>query len=44
MTYNEIGDILWRTRLKEENEQLFYKLRDKSKEIISLMCMYDIKL
>ena len=44
LTYYEIGDILWRTRLKEENERLFYKLRDKSKEMISLMCMYDIKL
>lgn len=44
LTYYEIGDILWRTRLKEENERLFYKLIDKSKEMISLMCMYDIKL
>ena len=44
LTYHEIGDILWRTRLKEENEQLFYKLRDKSEEMLSLMYMYDIKL
>ena len=44
LTYYEIGDILWRTRLREENEQLFYKLRDKSEEMLSLMYMYDIKL
>ena len=44
LTYDEIGDILWRTRLKEENERLFYKLRDKSEEMLSLMYMYDIKL
>ena len=44
LTYYEIGDILWGTRLKEENERLFYKLRDKSDEMLSLMYMYDIKL
>lgn len=44
LTYYEIGDILWKTELKEENEQLFYKLRDKSDEMLSLMYMYDIKL
>ena len=44
LTYYEIGDILWGTRLREENEQLFYKLRDKSEEMLSLMYMYDIKL
>ena len=44
LTYYEIGDILWRTKLKEENEQLFTKLRDKSEEMLSLMYMYDIKL
>ena len=44
LTCYEIGDILWRTRLREENEQLFYKLRDKSEEMLSLMYMYDIKL
>ena len=44
LTYYEIGDILWGTRLKEENEQLFTKLRNKSEEMLSLMYMYDIKL
>ena len=44
LTYDEIGDILWGTRLKEENERLFYKLKDKSDEMLSLMYMYDIKL
>ena len=44
LTYYEIDDVLWRTRLREENEQLFYKLRDKSEEMLSLMYMYDIKL
>lgn len=44
LTYSEIGDILWRTRLKEENERLFYKLRDRSEKMLSLMYMYDIKL
>ena len=44
LTCYEIGDILWRTRLKEENEQLFYKLRDKREEMLSLMYMYDVKL
>ena len=44
LTYYEIGDILWKTELKEENEQLFTKLRDKSEKMLSLMYMYDIKL
>ena len=44
LTYDEIDDILWRTKLREENERLFYKLVDKSKEMLSLMYMYDIKL
>ena len=44
LTYYEIDDVLWRTRLREENEQLFYKLRDKSEEMLSLMYMYDIEL
>ena len=44
LTHDEIGDILWRTRLKEENERLFYKLRDKSEEMLCLMYMYDINL
>ena len=44
LTYYEIGYILWKTELKEENEQLFTKLRDKSEKMLSLMYMYDIKL
>ena len=44
LTYYEIDDILWRTRLKEESEQLFTKLKDKRDEMLSLMYMYDIKL
>ena len=44
LTYYEIGDILWRTRLREEYERLFYKLRDKRDEMLSLMYMYDIEL
>ena len=44
LTYYEIGYILWKTRLREENEQLFTKLRDKSEKMLSLMYMYDIKL
>ena len=44
LTCYEIGDILWRTRLKEESEQLFTKLKDKRDEMLSLMYMYDIKL
>ena len=44
LTYYEIGDILWKTEIKEENEQLFCKLKDKSDKMLSLMYMYDIKL
>ena len=44
LTYYEIGYILWKTRLREENEQLFCKLKDKREKMLSLMYMYDIKL
>ena len=44
LTNDDFEIILWRTRLKEENERLFYKLGDKSKEMLSLMYMYDVKL